>query len=187
MFFHLKVSSKDKKVLENFGQLLVKLNTTSNSLKFFSKRNVRKFITILKSPHVNKTAQEQFEFRFYTREFIISSFKPLTFFLILKKINNLSFSGIDLRVKGLLKEGNKKVLTATNPDNIHLNIVTNYGLIQKKNLRRKVFQNKSFQIFNKSFSPSKRYIQLFDCYGEMSLKNDFYVASLAQLDRATAF
>jgi ribosomal protein S10 len=80
MFFHIKVSSKDKKVLENFGQFLSKLEMTSNFLKSFSKQNTRKFVTILKSPHVNKTAQEQFEFRFYTKEFVISSFKPLTFF-----------------------------------------------------------------------------------------------------------
>lgn len=175
MFFHIKVSSKDKKVLENFGQFLSKLETTSNFLKSFSKQNVRKFITILKSPHVNKTAQEQFEFRFYTKEFIVNSFKPLTFFLILKRINNLSFSGIDLKVKGLFKENKKKILIAVNPDNTNLNTVKNYGLIQKKNLKQKMFRNKNLQKFNESFSFSKRYIQLFDCYGEMSLKNDFYL------------
>jgi len=176
MFFHLKVSSKDKKILENFSRFLSKLETTSNSLKSFSKQNIRKFITILKSPHVNKTAQEQFEFRFYTKEFVINSFKPLTFFLIIKKINNLSFSGIDLKVKGLFKEKEKKKLIAVNPDHINLNTVVNYGLVQKKNLKQKKFTYKNFQRFNKNFSFSKRYIQLFDCYGEMSLKNDFYLA-----------
>ena len=103
MFFHIKVSSKDKELLESFSQHLSKIETTSNFLKSFSKQNARKFITILKSPHVNKTAQEQFEFRFYTKEFIVNSFKPLTFFLILKKINNLSFSGIDLKINGFIK------------------------------------------------------------------------------------
>ena len=175
MFFHLKVSSKDKKVLQDFGKLLSKLSKTSNSLKFLPKQNTRKFITVLKSPHVNKTAQEQFEFRLYKKEFIVNSFKPLTFFLILKKINSLSFSGIDLRVEGLLKEGNKKALTAINPDNIDLAIVTQHGLTKKKNLKQKVFQNKNFQKFDESFSSSKRYIQLFDCYGEMFLKNNFHL------------
>ena len=174
MFFHIKISSKDKKVLKDFGQLLSKLERTSNFLKSFSKQNSRKFITVLKSPHVNKTAQEQFEFRYYSKEFIINSFKPLTFFLILKKMNNLSFSGIDLKVKGLFKKDKKRKLTAVNPDNIDLNTVKNYGLIQKKNLKQKMFHDKNSKQFDKSFYVSKRYIQLFDCYGEMSLKNDFY-------------
>jgi ribosomal protein S10 len=175
MFFHIKVSSKDKKVLENFGQFLSKLEMTSNFLKSFSKQNTRKFVTILKSPHVNKTAQEQFEFRFYTKEFVVSSFKPLTFFLILKKINNLSFSGMNLKVKSLFKRNEKKKVTAVNPDNTNLNTVKSHGLIKKKNLKQKMFNNKNFKTFDASFSVSKRYIQLFDCYGEMSLKNDFYL------------
>ena len=173
MFFHLKVSSKDKKVLKNFGRFLSKLKTTSNSLKSFSKQNVRKFVTILKSPHVNKTAQEQFEFRFYTKEFLINSFKPLTFLLILKKINNTSFSGIDLKVKSLVQENKKKNLTALDPDNINLNTVSNYGLSQKKKLNNKSFLEKNVRKFSQNSSSSKRYIQLFDCYGEMSLKNNF--------------
>jgi ribosomal protein S10 len=175
MFFHIKVSSKDKKVLENFGQFLSKLEMTSNFLKSFSKQNTRKFVTILKSPHVNKTAQEQFEFRFYTKEFVISSFKPLTFFLILKKVNNLSFSGMNLKVKSLFKRNEKKKVIAVNPDNTNLNTVKSHGLVQKKNLKQKMFNNKSFKTFDASFLASKRYIQLFDCYGEMSLKNDFYL------------
>ena len=104
MFFHIKVSAKDKKVLENFGQFISKLQLTSNSLRLLSKRNLRKFVTVLKSPHVNKTAQEQFEFRVYTKEFIISSFKPLTLFLILKKINDSSFSGLNLKIESLFKQ-----------------------------------------------------------------------------------
>ena len=172
MFFHIKVSSKDKKLLNSFSQHLSKIETTSNFLKSFSKQNARQFITILKSPHVNKTAQEQFEFRFYTKEFIVNSFKPLTFFLILKKINNLSFSGIDLKINGLFKENKKKNLIAVNPDNTDLNILKNYGLTKKKTLKRKSFNYKNF---SESFHFSKRYIQLFDCYGEMSLKNDFYI------------
>ena len=175
MFFHVKVSSKDKKVLENFSQFLSKLKTTSNFLKSFSKQNTRKFVTVLKSPHVNKTAQEQFEFRFYTKEFIINSFKPLTFFFILKKINNLSFSGINLKIKGFSKENKKKELTAINPDNINLNVVKKYGLLQKKSLKQKIVKDKNLKKLNADFYFSKRYIQLFDCYGEVSLKNDFYL------------
>ena len=161
MFFHIKASAKDEKSLKAFSQFMLKLNFTSNLVKTVPKQNARKFVTVLKSPHVNKTAQEQFEFRLYTKEFIVDSFKPLTFFLVLKKINSLSFSGINLKVKSLLTKNKKKKLLAVNPDNLDLNTVRSYDSNQSKLLR-------------KSFLSSKRYIQLFDCYGEISLKEDFY-------------
>nr|YP_009495582.1 ribosomal protein S10 [Nitzschia sp. (in: diatoms)]AWQ64312.1 ribosomal protein S10 [Nitzschia sp. (in: diatoms)]BCQ06515.1 ribosomal protein S10 [Nitzschia putrida] len=148
MFFYFKVSSKDSQVLEKFVKFLLKLETSPTIIKYFSKQKKRKFVTILKSPHVNKTAQEQFEFRFYSREFFIDSFKPLTFFLVIKRIKDLSFPGLKLEVKGLLnkEKKNNSFLKVINPDNIVLN---------KSN-----FQNK--------------YIKLFDCYGESYLKDTFY-------------
>ena len=161
MFFHIKVSAKDKKVLENFGQFISNFQLTSNSVQSLSKRNLRKFITILKSPHVNKTAQEQFEFRVHSKEFRVSSFKPLTLFLILKKINNLSLSGLNLKIESLFEQSTKKKLTALNPDNVDLNTVEEFSSLSKI----KLFDNQKF-------SSSKRYIQLFDCYGETVLKTD---------------
>lgn len=157
MFFYFKVSSKDKQTLEKFFQFLVKLETSPTIFKYFSKQKKRRFITILKSPHVNKTAQEQFEFRFYSKRFLVDSFKPLTFFLILKKIKNSSFSGIKLEIKGLfnVNKKNKSFLKVIDPDNI-------------------ILLNKSYlkineQLFSKFFH--SKYIQLFDCYGEAYLKN----------------
>jgi ribosomal protein S10 len=150
MFLYFKVSSKDDKILKKFLQFLLKLNTSPVVIKYASKQQKRKFVTILKSPHINKTAQEQFEFRHYSKEFIVNSVKPLTFFLIIKKLKNLSFSGLKLEVKGLLnfEKKNKSFLNQLDPDNIVLNQY-------------------------KTSTPlylHKRYIQLFDCYGEMWLK-----------------
>lgn len=161
MFYSIKVSSKNKKLLEAFNKFMLKLRTTSNILTSFSKQNMHKFVTILKSPHVNKTAQEQFEYRFYSKEFTINSFKPLTFFFILKKVNKSSLPGINLKVKSLLKKSGKKQLTALSPDSINLNVVKNYILNQRK-------------LNDQSFKKTKRYIQFFDCYGEIVLKYDFY-------------
>jgi ribosomal protein S10 len=155
MFLHFKVSSKDNHVLKKFLQFLQRLSISPVVLKHFSKQKKRKFITILKSPHVNKTAQEQFEFRYYSKEFLIDSFKPLTFFLIIKKIKNLSFPGLKLEVKGLcnLDKKNKNFLKLTDPDNV---------ILEQSDLR--TFKKLSFQ---------KKYIQLFDCYGELRLKELF--------------
>jgi ribosomal protein S10 len=165
MFFYIKASSKDKKVLEKFSWFLSKLETSTFILKCFSKQKKRKFITILKSPHINKTAQEQFEFRFYSKRFLINSFQPLTFLFILKKIKNLSFSGLNLEVKSLLEynEKNKNFLKLISPDNLTLNI--------KRDCNKQ-------KLANKSFSQNlllKKYIQLFDCYGETFLKDIIYL------------
>ena len=156
MFFYVKISSKDNQVLKKFFRFLAKLASTPTLLKYFSKQNKRKFITVLKSPHVNKTAQEQFEFRYYSAEFLIDSFKPLTFFLFLKRVSNLSFPGIKLEVKSLLNSEKKSqsVLKVVNPDNIMLN-------------------NISLKLDNNTVVAQKKYIQLFDSYGELYLKDLF--------------
>jgi len=152
MFLHFKVSSKDSYTLEKFLRFLQKLKIAPTVLKHFSKRNKRKFITILKSPHVNKTAQEQFEFRQYSKEFLIDSPKPFTFFLTIRKIKNLSFPGLKLEVKGLFSANkqNQSVLKLINPDNVVLKL-----------RKSRTFSSLDFQ---------KKYIQLFDCYGELYLE-----------------
>jgi ribosomal protein S10 len=152
MFLHFKVSSKDNSVLEKFLRFLQRLKISPTIFKHFSKQNKRKFITILKSPHVNKTAQEQFEFRYYTKEFLIDSPKLFTLFLTIKKIKNLSFPGLKLEVKGLLNinKQNENFLKLADPDNVILR------LGKANNLSSLVFQ--------------KKYVQLFDCYGELYLE-----------------
>lgn len=156
MFFHFKVSSKDGQVLKKFLRFLHKLKISTTVLKHFSKQKKRKFITVLKSPHVNKTAQEQFEFKYHSKEFLVDSLKPLTFFLTIKKIQNFSFPGLKLEVKGLvhLDKKSKSFLRLLNPDNVVLEDYSNKTLKQLS-------------------PPTKKYIQLFDCYGELYLKELF--------------
>ena len=156
MFFYIKISSKNNQALKNFFRFLAKLASSPTLLKYFSKQNKRKFVTVLKSPHVNKTAQEQFEFRYYSAEFLIDSFKPLTFFLFLKRVSSLSFPGIKLEVKSLLNPEKKSqsVLKVVNPDNITLN-------------------NVLLKLDNNTVVAQKKYIKLFDSYGELYLKDLF--------------
>ena len=171
MRLYVKVSSKDKLVLNKFSKFFGKLKTLPTTIKYFSKQRKKKVITILKSPHVNKTAQEQFEFRFYTKEFLVHSLKPLTAIIILKRIKDFGFPGIKLKAKSLFQSDpvkHRKFLKVLDPDMVVLN---------KNNL----------------FSFQKNCIQLFDSYGETYLKDlsllnrKSLIVSLAQLERATAF
>ena len=172
MFFYLKVSSKDKKILEKFTRVFTKMKSLPIFVKPFPKHEKRKFVTILKSPHVNKTAQEQFEYRFFSKHFLVFSVKPQIFFLLLKKLKNLSLAGIKLEVKGVFEKNitNKYILKLINPDNVVLQ--RPYSV--QKNFKKDKTKNKVPKLFLNDSDLAKKYIQLFDSYGEFYLKNSFY-------------
>lgn len=166
MFFYLKISCKNKRLLKKFLCFLNKIELLSIFLKPFPKHRKRQFVTVLKSPHVNKTAQEQFEYRIYSKHFLIRSFKPLTFILLLKKLKNLSFPSINIEIKGVFEKDKTKkyALQVISPDNLALKNFCNY----------KVKLISSAKIFDANFLFCKKYIQLFDLYGEIHLKKKFH-------------
>lgn len=172
MFFYLKVSCKDKKILEKFTRVFTKIRSLPIFVKPFPKHEKRKFITILKSPHVNKTAQEQFEYRFFSKHFLIFSIKPQIFFLLLKKLKNLSFSGIKLEVKGVFEKNitDKYILKLVNPDNV----VLQKPYLVQRSFKKEKTKNEISKLSINNPDLSKKYIQLFDSYGELYLKNTFY-------------
>ena len=143
MLFLIKVSTKNKKTLKNFLTFITKLNIVQTNVKNISKKTLRKVVTILKSPHVNKSAQEQFEFRYYNKLLVIRSTKPLLFCVILKKIKDSNFLGLKLEVKGLLKSSATR-LKNFNPDDVSVPTIDSKSIT--------------------------KYIQLFDIYGEFCLK-----------------
>jgi len=116
------------------------------------KQQIRKFITVLKSPHVNKSAQEQFEYRIYTKKLSVNSPQALKFFSIIKKVKNVSFPGVDLKVKGVFekKKEFKNLLHCMNPDNLNIDF----------------FQT----ALKQNHLKITKYIQILDCYGEYSAK-----------------
>lgn len=155
MFFYLKISCKNKKILKKFVNFFTKTKSLPIFIKPFSKNKKRKFVTVLKSPHINKTAQEQFEYRFFSKHFLVFSFKPLIFFLILKRLKNFSFSGIKIEIIGIVEKdkNNKYAVKIINPDNV-------------------IFRNLHFK--QNDINLLRKYIQLFDSYGEICLQNIFY-------------
>lgn len=147
MFFYIKISAKEKTSISKFLDFLAKIKLFSFvQLNQIPKKKQRKFVTVLKSPHVNKTAQEQFEFRIYVKQLVMFSAKPALSFFILKKIKNSTFSGIKLEIKCLFEKTrkNKRLLKILNPDNVFL---------------------------NKNCDQLNNYLKLFDCFGEVSVKN----------------
>ena len=108
----------------------------------------------------------------FSKHFLVFSIKPRIFFLLLKKLKNFSFSGIRLEVKGVFEKNitNKYILKLVNPDNV---ILQKLYLTQKKFIKDKK-RREILKFTSGELNLSKKYIQLFDSYGEIYLKNTFY-------------
>ena len=83
MFINIHVSSKSAKSIKLISSFFTnetftkKLNLLTSEF-FFQNPTSTRIFTVLKSPHVNKTAQEHFEYRLYTRQFKVHSSKRLS-------------------------------------------------------------------------------------------------------------
>lgn len=167
--YHLTFLSKNKNSLSrNF--LLFTSNSSLNFhvvKKYFQKKTEKHFLTILKSPHVNKSAQEQFEFHLFSKQLSIFPFKRSHYTYILKKVRNTLFSDVMLKIKSSInkEKKNNTRLVIFNPNNFKLNI--NKSLItQKKRLDelKNIKQLKNFD--EKNNKKVKLMLQTFDIYGE---------------------
>lgn len=132
-----------------FISCFLNLNFLSCTVSQINNYNQKKFVTVLKSPHVNKTAQEQFEFRYYNCQFFIHSPKPLLLLLVLKRLFRLTFSELKFELKVLLCR-NSNTMESINPN----------FFFKKSNGSYKNIVDAFF--FN--------YLQLFDAFGEYRLK-----------------
>lgn len=157
MFINIYIYSKNyhsiKKVLNLFSNknLLKKLNLTSLNLSFYTQKKKKKNFTVLKSPHVNKSAQEHFNYTIYSKRIKIYSNQPFLFLILLKKLKNYAFSDVYFKIdlKNYNIKAKQKFKNQVNPDNfllssfnvnlnIYLKILVNYGkitLVQKTKFR----------------------------------------------------
>ena len=156
MFINIYLSSKNYTSLNTFLRFFVKMIKnkhikTSAFLAQHSKPRLTKKFSILKSPHVNKKAQDQFEFHVYKKQLSLYSFQGLKVLMILKRIQCKLFADVKIKVGVVFNDSklHKKIRKNLNPNRI----------ILKKN---KV-----------NDSLSKVYLQLLDMHGETHFKNDF--------------
>jgi len=158
--YHLTITSKNKKTLKDFFIFFNGTSINPNLIKkYFQKRNKKKILTILKSPHVNKTAQEQFESRFFINQLTIYSPNIFQSLIFLKKIKVNLFPDIKVKIKFtinniLYKKTQAKIF---NPNNFKLNIF-NKSLRQKSH--KEYLKNKQTQ----------HLLKIFDIYGELLKK-----------------
>lgn len=141
---NLLISSKNTKSLRFF------LNVFYNNLSIvnptFVKKKFRKTlkktkITILKSPHVNKTAQEQFEIRTVSLQLQIYTSNIFKLLIFLKKLQTSLFADVIIIIK-LIQ--NKKKLNLNNKkefdiDNYYSNFsFSKFNKIQNCQTKKKI-------------------------------------------------
>lgn len=151
----MKISSKTKPLMLKFVHFLCNLQILPFFIKPTNNYRSQQFITVLKSPHVNKTAQEQFEFRHYTCQFCVFTPKPFLFLLFFKRLMKLMFLGLRFEIKVLLIS-DCFVEKSVSPDTFMLTSLKDKLVTIKK---------------NSDFSEKKvlKYMQLFDVFGEAKL------------------
>jgi ribosomal protein S10 len=106
------VKSKNKKSIFNFFSFF-KSVTEKKIKSLIKKKRVKKQkykrITLLKSPHVHKSAQTQFECRIYKKQMSITLFNALSFLIPIKQLLNYSFYDIKITINFFFKGCKQKL------------------------------------------------------------------------------
>lgn len=173
MLINLKISSKNKNTLILFLKIFNKICHKKNlnfSIKNFQGIKIKKVFTILKSPHVNKTAQDQFQYYIFSKKVKLYTFQSLKVILIFRKLQFELFPDLKLKMNFLAKTLYLKKL--------------NSQIWNPKFYKLKMFQNqtnllKKYKIL--------LYIKLFDLNGIFKFKIFIQIAQFGQSKRLKIF
>ena len=158
MNIHIEITSSNINSIKRFNTILFNRLSKIKNIKFFilqiiNKKKKRKKFTVLKSPHVNKTAREQFEIISYTKTIKIYCYQYVLLLFIIKQLKVNLVSEVKLKVN---LDYNSNKIKKYLKCNLNLNNVS-LKLIKQKNL------------FNNSII-TKNYLKFFDSFGEILLK-----------------
>lgn len=166
--FNITLASQNKDSLDGFYSLIRKSkNYNSKFIKkrFTVKKNYKR-ITLLKSPHVNKTAQEHFEKRTFTKQFQIHLSKNKKCLTLLKKLNYYVFPDLKITLTLLINQKNQnlKISKVFTLNNFKLN---RYKKVRNENIKpdEHSFKNQTFLKLNRKINFSLR---IMDVFGESS-------------------
>jgi ribosomal protein S10 len=165
MYLNITIRSKNynslKSFLSVFKTLTKKKKLKLNKiLKVFQKKRFKKVFTILRSPHVNKSAQEQFEYNLFAKHVNIKSSQILKILIILKKIQTISFSDIEVKIKFIINPKSKKDIFIKNFVSKKIRLVSK----KEKTIKKK---KKTFRALGK-FEQIKLYLLYMNLYGKSS-------------------
>lgn len=134
--FKLKLSSKNKETINYFCLHFFNRTNIKHNFKIIKKfkygTKKTKKVTILTSPHVYKTAQEQFEYKIFYQNFnlLVTNYKK--FLLLLKKIKTNRFSDINIQLTFKIQKFNNYFFTNYLQKNLNYFFLNNFFVKKKK-------------------------------------------------------
>lgn len=163
MYLELKIITKNKESINKFLSFLFKNHKQNLIFQHMTKKKKKKMFTVLKAPHVNKVAQEQFEYKILTNQANLYSLKTLKLMFYFKNIQNKLFSNIKIELNSLFLKQNKKLKKKIiNPEKFLLKYKFFY---KKKNVYNNFYCDKKSL---KNLLLFKKYLNLLDIFGELT-------------------
>ena len=167
--YNVTIVSKNKKALNTFVSFFVSnLNLNFNTInKYFEKKTKRKVLTILKSPHVNKKAQEQFESKLFSKQLTLYLPNHYQCLVFLKKIKTI-FAEVKIKIKFIHNKNliDKKQVYVFNTRNFELNLFSNNRNCNNRLLRQNRIENYEAKK-ELTLKRVERYIKIADICGEL--------------------
>lgn len=168
--YHITFSSKNKNSLNNAFLFLLNDLKKFGLNKHLKKKTKRRIITILKSPHVNKKAQEQFENHMFSRQLSNYSFNKFKNLFFLRSIKENILSDLKLKIKLSLNKKKEKSLQVStfHPNNFKIKNYKN-PLNQSVTFEKKQADNSTR--FSTKQIQTLNMLKVFDIYGELVINN----------------
>lgn len=167
-YYQITLISKNEKSIKDYITFLNKnIKFYNLTTKLFNKKKKIFFLTLLKSPHVNKKAQEQFGYNIFSKQILLFSSNNYQLLLFFKKIEQKLFADVIFKIKLQLNKklpdsAHKKIF---NPDNFKNDIFFNYLKLNADKKNQLIKNNLLF------FKKTKKLLEIFDIYGEITKKN----------------
>jgi ribosomal protein S10 len=182
MFIILSIYSKNRESLTNFLKFFYKLKEIKIlKLKLYTKQSQKKrkniLLSVLKSPHVNKKSQEQFECNLYTKQLNIWVYQLNKFLFLWKWIKTKLFFDINVKIKFLLDKNSTASLESDKIDCERYLPTTvkkkNYHILRIYKRLKKKSERKTWGLTSKI---KQTFFKLTDIQGEKLLKSMYKVS-----------
>ena len=165
----IKLYSKNKESLKQFKKLIENINQKWKNITFSVKdtKKKRKRITILKSPHVNKTAQTQFQSIVYTSNIRYFSWDAKKNYIVLKKIKNYMFPDIKIKTEQIVFDKATKTFKQSSflPKRIYYYQKTKIFLNKQKQTKKLLTLQKQIEKKKIVLEKTLQFLKVLDNYG----------------------
>jgi hypothetical protein len=170
-YFKIKANSKSRESIKKiFVTLFDKYRTNRNfdlTIKNHTCRIKKKRFSMLKSPHVNKIAQEQFEYRNYTFQYVSQVTDSIKFLRLIKLLKTVKLSDTNVLITSIFKQNSyNKIVRLVNPNYYKINLfIKNFLKLNKRRFLKKIYSKFKYQ-------KMAHYLNCFDIYGELVIKKN---------------